>query len=90
MSLSYRRPWDDAAFADAKCGAMAAAAKGLPEPVPADETLTKLQRIVEQTEALSGRIAQIFGTDSPESQAAQSLWIILRHDLSVMENQAAG
>lgn len=75
--------WDHAAFADAKCGAMAAAAAG----TPAVETDTdRLRRMCEQTEALGGRVAEMFGTDSPEARAAQALWIMLRHDLNVALN----
>lgn len=34
MTLAYRPPWNDAAFAEAKCQAMAEAAAGLPAATP--------------------------------------------------------
>lgn len=79
--------WDHAAFADAKCGSMATAAAGVDDD---DNEAVRLRRMCEQAEALGGRIAQMFGTDSPEARVAQALWIMLRHDLSILEKQAAG
>lgn len=73
--------WNEGAFADAKGSAMAAAAAGVDDD---DNEAVRLRRLCEQTEALGGRIAQMFGTESPEAKIAQALWLMLRHDLSVM------
>jgi hypothetical protein len=61
------------------------------QPAAADRDiiLKRLQRIVEQVESHGGYLAGIFGINSPEYQANRNLWIILRHDLAVMEQQAA-
>ena len=75
--------WDDGAFSDAKGEAMAAAAAGI-QVADDDGEPAKLRRMCEQTEALGGRIDQMFGAHSPEARAAQELWLMLRHDLSVM------
>lgn len=80
-------PWNELAFIDAKCGAQHAAAEALCDEIAGRDQLAKVERCAEQAEALGGRIAQIFGTGSPESSAVQSLWIMLRHDASVMRRQ---
>ncbi len=54
-----------------------------------NSALKRLQRIVEQVESAGGYLAAIFGTASPEYKVNQSLWIILRHDLDIMEQQAS-
>ena len=77
------------AFIDAKCGALDAASKAICNQIEASDDLRSLQRICEQMESIGGRIEKIFGTASPEANALQNLWIMLRHDLSVMEKQAA-
>lgn len=80
------RDYDEAAFIDAKCGALDAAARGLPAPA---EQLAKLQRMIEQCEVLGGQIGAMFGTQSPPAQLYRSLWLVLCHEHAALKKEIA-
>jgi hypothetical protein len=80
------RPFDEAAFIDGKCEAIAEACR----PVVPTGDIEKLRAMVQSTEALGGRIYAMFGTKSPAADIHRSLWIVLDHELKTLEKESHG
>ena len=74
------RPWNDLAFADGKCEALAAAADGIPANVldfAEQQRQFALRELVEQQAAMNLRISRLLGPRSAEIRVAQALRLIL-------------